>query len=229
MATIRAFTTNSLCGPATELYARFERATGHRVDATYGPAKAILRDIAGGASADVALLGTGSIDDLLAPGVLDRSTLRAIAASGVGIGVKAGAPKPDVSTPEKFIAALRSAESIAHTTEGASGMYFGQLLVELGLADELQPKLRTQPGGLIGEVLVAGRAALGIQQVSELMAVPGVELAGTLPAPWQRMFENSGALFAKASERAAAQALLDYMVSKEAGEVYRARGLEPIA
>jgi molybdate transport system substrate-binding protein len=229
MATIKVFTTNSLCGSATELYARFERASGHTVDATYGPAKAILRDIAGGASADLALLGTGSIDELLAQGVLDRSTLRAIAASGVGIGVKAGAAKPDVSTPEKVIAALRAAPSIAHTTEGASGMYFGKLLIELGLADELKPKLRTQPGGMIGEVLVAGGAALGIQQVSELMAIPGVELAGTLPAPWQRMFANSGALFASTPQRAAAQALLDYMVSSEAAVVYRARGLEPVA
>ncbi len=227
MATLRALTTNSLCGAATELYAAFERATGHTVRARYDPAKAILRDIAAGERAEVVLLGSGSIDELLAQGLLEPSSVRPIARSGVGIGVRAGSTPPDVSTPEAFIAALRAVPSIAHTTEGASGMYFGELLRTLGLADELRAKIRTRPGGLVGEVLVAGEAFLGIQQVSELMAVPGVVLAGTLPEPWQRMFGNSGGLFREAADDAAARALLDWMVSPEAAEVYRRRGLEP--
>ena len=227
MATLRALTTNSLCGAATELYAAFERATGHAVRARYDPAKAILRDIAAGERAEVVLLGSGSIDELLAQGLLEPSSVRPIARSGVGIGVRAGSTPPDVSTPEAFIAALRAVPSIAHTTEGASGMYFGELLRTLGLADELRAKIRTRPGGLVGEVLVAGEAFLGIQQVSELMAVPGVVLAGTLPAPWQRMFGNSGGLFRESADNAQARALLDWMVSPEAAEVYRRRGLEP--
>lgn len=227
MAIVRALTTNSLCGAATELYAAFEQATGHRVEARYDPAKAILRDIAAGARAEVVLLGSASIEDLRAQGLLDEASVRPIAQSGVGIGVREGSPLPDVSTPEAFLATLRAVPSIAHTTEGASGLYFGQLLAALGLAEELRPKIRTRPGGLVGEVLVAGEAFLGIQQVSELMAVPGVVLAGTLPSPWQRMFGNSGALFREAARDEAARVLLDWMSTSQAAAVYRRRGLEP--
>jgi molybdate transport system substrate-binding protein len=225
---VRIVVSNSLRGAAGELLAQYTGRTGIAVDALYDTAQALVRRVAAGERADLALLGSAAIDEWVARGVLEAASVRPIAQSCIGVGVRAGTPLPDLSTPARFVAALRAAQSIAHTTEGASGVYFGALLAELGLADELRPKIRTRPGGLIGELLVAGAAQLGVQQMSELMAVPGVTLAGPLPVPYRRWFPNSGARFAGAADAAGARALLDFLSGPEAARQFAKHGLEPI-
>jgi molybdate transport system substrate-binding protein len=225
---IKVFASNSVRGAVEALLPGFERSGGSPIDIVFEPAKAILRRIAAGEVADVALLGTPTLQDLVAQGVIDRSSVRPVASSGVGVGVKSGTPHPTIDTVEAFRQMLLEAESIAHTTEGASGIYFSGLIDTLGLGEQVRPKTRTRPGGLIGEVLVAGGAQVGIQQISELRAVPGVDVVGPLPAPIQQTFENSAGVFSGCADPAAAAGLIAFLTSAQAAPVYEAHGLSAV-
>jgi len=222
---VKLFASNSVRAAAEALIPGFERASGQQVEVIFDPAKALLRRIAAGEPADVALLGTPTLDDLVKQGNIVAASVRRVASSGVGVGVKAGTAHPKIDTLEAFIAALLAAESIAHTTEGASGMYFSTLLDTLGIADRVRPKTRTRPGGLVGEVLLAGGAQIGIQQISELRAVPGVEVVGPLPPEVQMIFANSAGIFVGAAQPVAALALIDFLTAPAAAPVYERHGL----
>jgi len=221
----KVFASNSVRGAIEALLPAFERTGGGPVDIVFDPAKAILRRIAAGETADVALLGTPTLEGLAAQGVIERASMRPVARSGVGVGVKAGTPHPKIDTVEDFRQMLLEAESIAHTTEGASGMYFSGLIDTLGLGEQVRPKTRTRAGGLIGEVLVAGGAQVGIQQISELRAVPGVEVVGPLPAALQKVFGNAAGLFSGCADPAGGAALIEFLTSAQAAPVYEAHGL----
>lgn len=222
---VKLFASNSVRAAAEALIPGFERASGQQVEVIFDPAKALLRRIAAGEPADVALLGTPTLDDLVKQGNIVAASVRRVASSGVGVGVKAGTAHPKIDTLEAFIAALLAAESIAHTTEGASGMYFSTLLDTLAIADRVRPKTRTRPGGLVGEVLLAGGAQIGIQQISELRAVPGVEVVGPLPPEVQMIFANSAGIFVGAAQPVAALALIDFLTAPAAAPVYERHGL----
>jgi len=224
---IKVFASNSVHGACSALFPMFEQASGTGVEATFGAAKALLRQINEGERADLALLGSATIDELVQQGRIGKASVRPLASSGVGVGVKAGTPHPKIDTLDAFIAMLLNAESIAQTTEGASGMYFSTLLDTLGIADRVRPKTRTRPGGLIGEVLLAGGAQIGIQQISELRAVPGVDVVGGLPAEVQKMFPNAAGIFADAAEPAAAAQLITFLTAPSVAAVYEKHGLTP--
>ena len=229
MATIRLMTSNSVRGVLDEALPRFERATGHKVAVSYDPAKVMLRRIRGGETGDLALLSSGAIDELIKEGRLAAATRRELARCGVGVGVRAGARKPDIGTVDAFKKAMLEAKSIAHTVEGASGMHFAGLIERLGIAPQVKAKAKTQGGGLVGEIVARGDAELAIQQIPELLAVPGIELAGPLPAEIQVISVSVATLFTGAAEPAAAQQLIDYLATPEAAKVYRAKGHEPVA
>ncbi|MFO0521053.1 MAG: substrate-binding domain-containing protein [bacterium] len=222
---IKVFASNSVRAAVEALLPAFEQSGGGRVEVVFDPAKAILRRVAAGEPADVALLGTANLEDLTAQGRIDRTSIRPVASSGVGVGVKSGTPHPRIDTVEAFRQMLLDAESIAHTTEGASGMYFSGLIDSLGLGDQVRPKTRTRPGGLIGEVLVAGGAQVGIQQISELRAVPGVDVVGPLPDGVQKIFGNAAGVFAGCADPAGGARLIAFLTSAQAAPVYEAFGL----
>ncbi|MBC7781917.1 MAG: substrate-binding domain-containing protein [Proteobacteria bacterium] len=222
---IKVFASNSVRGATEALIPLFERAGGQPVEAIFDPAAALQRRIDAGEPADVALLGKPTMDQLVAQGVISAATVRALASSGVGVGVKSGAPHPDIGTVDAFVAMLLAAESIAHTTEGASGMYFSGLIDTLGLGEQVRAKTRTRPGGLVGEVLVAGGAQIGIQQISELRAVPGVDVVGPLPEPIQKIFANAAGVFSRSSQPDAARTLIEFLTGPSAAPVYTQHGL----
>jgi molybdate transport system substrate-binding protein len=222
---IRVFASNSVRGVTEALLPAFRSPDGAPVEVVFDAAKALLRRIAAGEPADVALLGTPTLEDLATQGLIDRSSMRPLASSGVGVGVKSGTPHPKIDTVDAFRQMLLDAESIAHTTEGASGMYFSGLIDTLGLGAQVRPKTRTRPGGLVGEVLVAGGAQVGIQQISELRAVPGVDVVGPLPAGMQKIFGNSAGVFAGCANPGGGAALIAFLTSAEATPVYEAHGL----
>jgi molybdate transport system substrate-binding protein len=222
---IKLLASNSVRGAVEALLPAFEQSGSARVEVVFDPAKAILRRIAAGEAADVALLGTATLEALAAQGAIDRASIRPVASSGVGVGVKSGTPHPKIDTVEAFCQMLLEAESITHTTEGASGMYFSGLIDSLGLGDRVRPKTRTRPGGLIGEVLVAGGAQIGIQQISELRAVPGVDVVGPLPAGVQKIFGNAAGVFAGCADPLGGARLIAFLTSAQAAPVYAAHGL----
>ena len=225
---IQVFSGNSMRAALAELAPAFERASGHGYRVSYDPARIVLRRIDAGESADLALLGEDVIEQLIARGTLDASSRRPLVRNGIGLAVRSGAARPDIATMPALIAALRAAPSIAYTSEGASGVYFAGLIERLGIGDAIRAKARTQPGGLVGELIVAGEAEMAIQQLPELMAVPGIDVVGPLPDEVQKIGFTVGAIFARSQARAEAQALIDFLDSTAAREVLRAKGFEPV-
>jgi molybdate transport system substrate-binding protein len=141
--------------------------------------------------------------------------------------VAAGLSKPDIGSVEAFKRALLAARSVAYTIEGASGIHFSGLIERLGIAAAIQAKAVRQPGGLVGELVAAGKAELAIQQIPELLAVPGIQYVGPLPQELQKITQASTGLFAGSKEPAAARAFLDFLFTPESALVVQAKGHEP--
>lgn len=227
MATISLFVSNSLRGVLAELIPQFERSSGHAVSISYDPAKVMMERIARGETADLAIIGGSAIEDLVRAGKVAAGSKRTIASCGIGIAVLAGARKPDIGSPDAFKNALLAAKSIAWTQEGASGIYFTKLIDRLGIAEPVKAKAVRQPGGLIGELVAARKAELAVQQIPELMAVPGIELVGPLPQEIQQTTVSSAGIFSDSKNPAAARALLDFLTTPASAKVFKARGHQP--
>jgi molybdate transport system substrate-binding protein len=225
---IHVFSGNSMRAALAALAPRFERASGHSYRVSYDPARLVLRRVDNGETADVALLGEDVIEQLIARGTLDASSRRALVRNGIGLAVRAGAAHPNIATRDALIETLRAARSIAYTSEGASGVYFAGLVERLGIGETVRAKARTQPGGLVGELIVAGQAEMAIQQLPELMAVPGIEVVGPLPDEMQKIGTTVGAIFTASKARAEARALIEFLASTPAREVMRSCGFEPV-
>lgn len=228
MKELKVFASNSICAVMAELVPQFERASGHRVALGYDPAKVMLARIGNGETADLVITGSGAIDALVKQGKVLAASRRTLARCRVGVAVLAGKPKPDIGTVEALKGALLRAKSVAYTQEGASGMHFSGLIERLGIADAVRAKAVRQPGGLIGELVAAGKAEIAIQQIPELMAVPGIELVGPLPAEIQLVTVTSAGIFAGTRQQEAAQSFIDFLSTPAAALVIQAKGLEPL-
>lgn len=227
MATLTLFTSNGQRTVMAELAPRFEQATGHRIAASYDPGQIMMRRIDAGETADVVILGGSALADLARKGKIVPGSERAYSSCGIGVAVAVGLSKPDIGTVEAFKRALLTARSIAYTIEGASGIHFSGLIEGLGIAAEVQAKAVRQPGGLVGELVAAGKAELAIQQIPELLAVPGIQYVGPLPQELQKTTISSAGLFAGSKEPAAARAFLDFLFTPESAQVVKAKGHEP--
>lgn len=226
-ATLRLLTSNATRSLLDALVADFQRASGHKVEVAHDSAKVMLARIKAGETADVAVLLAHAVEELVQLGRVTAASRRPFSRSTVGIGIRAGETRPDISSVEAFKRMLLDAKSIAHTINGASGMYFPRLVERLGLTEQVRHKVVTQPGGLIGPLLLARKADIGFQQISELMAVPGIEVVGPLPAELQATFESSAGMFADSPHQQAAQSLLDFFAKPAAASLFKAKGLEP--
>lgn len=226
-AGIRVLCSNSSHTVMEELLPAFERASGHKVSISYDTAILTLSHIKGGETADLVILNAPAIDELTKQGRIAAASRRTLARCGVGIAVRAGAPKPDISSVEAFRRALLDAKSIAHTEAGASGIHFAGLIERLGIAAQVKAKTRTRPGGLIGKLVASGEAELAVQQIPELMAVAGIDLVGPLPHELQVISTITAAVFEDARQPDAAQALLTFLSTPAAARVFKANGLDP--
>lgn len=224
--TIKMLISNSTRTVLDALLPDFEREHGHKVALDGSPAKIMMERIRGGESGDIAILGKSAIDELAAEGHVIPASRRAFAVSRVGVAVRAGAPTPDIASTEAFRRALLQAKSVCHTVHGASGMYVPVLFARLGIVDEMKLKTITRPGGYIAELVASGEAELALQQVAELLAVPGAALVGPIPAELQKTFATDAAIFAGAREAAAAEALLGYLLNPALAAVFEQKGLE---
>lgn len=225
--TLNVCSGNGMSASFRQLLPQFERAHDCKIAMTFEPAQILLREIKAGKAFDLGILGKGVMDQIVTDGYVAGDSVRVLTRNGIGVGVLKGAPKPDLSSVESFKRALLNAKSVAYTTEGASGIYFAGLIEKLGIGDAIKAKATTQPGGLVAELVVKGSAEIAVQQIPEILAVPGVDYAGPLPAEIQSISVNAGGVFVQSSQRKVAQALLDFLQSAEAGRVFKARGLEP--
>ena len=211
--------------PATpELFSHFESATGHRVVVTYGLAAVLKTKFLEGAAADVLILTAPIIEDLAKQGKVVAESKKDVARSGVGLAVKAGAPKPDISTPEALKAAVLAAKSIGYSREGASGVAFARVLERLGIAEQVRAKYK-DTGTKAGEMVAAGEIELAAAQIPELMAVPGVGIVGPLPSELQTVTVFSVGIATTAQDSVAAKALIEFLAGPNATPIYKAKGL----
>ncbi|KPK17983.1 MAG: hypothetical protein AMJ67_12160 [Betaproteobacteria bacterium SG8_41] len=225
---IEVLTSNSMRTVFGELAPRFEHATGHRLAVSYDPAQIMLRRIAGGETADVVILGDAAVSQLILQGKIDRATCRPLTRVRSGLAVRAGAPRPDIGSVEAFKRTLIGSRSIAFSREGASGIHFAKIIERLGIADLIRAKAKIPAGGLVGELVAAGDVEMAVQQIPELLAVPGIELAGPLPEELQQVTVSATGIFSGAEHRDAAQELLDFLFTPNAARVLAAKGLEPV-
>ena len=230
-AEIEALITTAMKAAIDELVPSFERDSGYTVRVSYGPSGGIARRFIGGEPADVIVIDSGALDDLIRQGnVLPGPT--AIARTGIGICVRKGAPRPDVSTPEALKRALLAAKSIAHTAPAGGGItaaHIMRLFERLGIAAEVTPKVKLAAGGPDGRVSVlvsSGEAEIGLQQVSELMSNPDVDVIGMLPAELQQITTYSAGVTTSAKQADAARALIQALAAPSAKRIFEAKGLE---
>jgi molybdate transport system substrate-binding protein len=223
-------------GAYSELVPAFERASGHRLITTRGPSmgtssEAIPARLARGESADVVILDGGIADELGKQGLVRAESKVELARSQVGMVVRAGAAKPDISTVEAFRRTLLEAKSIAYSDSGSGTYLSTTLFAKLGVADQVAGKSRRVRGPPSGEpvaaVVARGDAEIGFQQVSELIHVDGVTFVGALPAELQPGFSFAGVITTNAAQPEAAAALIRLLASPEAAPAITKAGLTP--
>jgi molybdate transport system substrate-binding protein len=222
----------------SELGPTFERASGHHLVTTRGPSmgdspEAIPARLATGETADVVILDAGSVDELAKEKLVRADSKTDLARSLIGMVVRAGAAKPDIGSVKALKDALLSAKSIAYSDSG-SGTYLSTVLFpKLGVAGQIARKVQKVRGPPSGEpvaaVVARGDAEIGFQQVSELIHVPGVTFAGTIPAEVQPKTFFAGALTTVAREPEAASALIRFLASSEAAPSILKAGLMPVS
>jgi len=218
--------TNGVKSVMLDLIPAFERAGNTKVATTWGSTNALLRDLESGAGGDVAILTAEAIDALIKQGKAVAGSRVDLARSGIGVAVRKGAKRPDIASPEALKRALLAAKSVAHSKTGLSGIYFPTVLSRLGIADQMTSKIVIpDPGTPVGEVVAKGDADIGIQQISELLPVPGIDIVGPLPEPLQKITIFSGGVLTAANEPDGAAALLKF-VAAESPRLLEQKGLE---
>ncbi len=210
-----------------ELIPAFEKASGHKVITIWAGTEAITKRISGGEVVDIVLIAAPNIDKLIAEGKLVAGSRADVAKSGIGVAVRAGLPKPDISSGEAVKNAVLAAKSVAYSS-GPSGFYLADLFKKMGIAGQIKDKLKQTPSGVqVGEVVARGEADLGFQQVSELLHLKGIHYLGPLPADIQHTTVFSAALHTAAPAPDAAKALAKFLTAPEAAPVIRRSGMEP--
>ncbi len=231
MAELTVYSTIGMRSAAEELFARFEKASGHKLSVTWGTAPMLVKRIEGGETADVLILSRAGIDALIKQNKIAPGSDITLAGSGVAIAVKAGAPKPDISTAEALKRTLLAAKSIAYSEPsagGASGVYFAKRLERMGIAEAMKPKTKYPPaGGFSAALLMTGEAELAVQQKPELLHVAGAEIVGFLPGDLNMVTEFAAGIMLGSKNADAAKALIGSLRTPEAAAVLRGKGLDP--
>jgi molybdate transport system substrate-binding protein len=229
-AEVDALITTAMKAAIDELTPSLERDTGNGLHVGYGPSGGLARRFLGGEPADVVVIDSGKLGELVQQGKI-LPGLTDIARTGIAICVRKGAPKPDVSTPEALKRALLAAKSIGHTDPAGGGItadHIMQMFERLGIAAEVAPKIKLAAGGPNGRVSVlvsSGEAEIGLQEVSELMTNPDVQVIGMLPPELQRITVFSAGISASAKQPAAARTLIDFLAAPAATTLYKTKGL----
>jgi molybdate transport system substrate-binding protein len=226
-AEIRVLSTQATEQSYRELIPQFEKVTGHKVTTLFTGTLDADKRLAAGEGYDLLIMAKDSIEQHTRSGKVVQGSRVDLARSGVGVGVKAGARKPDISSVDALKRTLANAKSIGYSS-GPSGVYIVQMFERLGMMDQLKPKLKqTASGVFVGSIIASGEVEIGFQQVSELSQFEGVDYVGPLPAPVQNYTVFSSGILAGAREAEAARALVRFITSPQAGVVYRRRGMEP--
>ena len=231
-ADIHSMMTTAMKAAFDELLPPFERTSGHKVHAVYGPSGALLKRFDAGEPADLFITDVPALTQLIRQGKALAGQID-LASTDIGICVKKGAPKPDVSTPDALKRALLAAKSVGIGSPAGGSITGGHIMAmfeKLGIAQEIAAKTKFSMGGPNSRVSVlvsSGEAEIGIQQASELLSNPDVEVIGMLPRPFQQTTVYAAALTTGAKEPDAARAMIRALATPEAMALYKAKGLGP--
>jgi molybdate transport system substrate-binding protein len=226
-ADITILASNGVKAAVVELVPQFEKETGHKLKFTWGASNLLAKQVESGEAFDVVIVTPSLIKSLILQGKVEDGSAVNIARAGLGVAIKQGAPKPDISTVEAFKNTMLNAKAIAYTTAGQSGLHFISVTEKLGIADQVKAKGKTIPGGAAAEFIVKGEADTAVQLIPELASVPGVEVVGPFPAELQNYIVLTGGVGRNAKDKAAAQALIKYLTTPAAISVIKAKGMEP--
>jgi len=214
-----------------DLGPKFERATGHTLAITFGSLGAVVKRVQDGETSDVVIIPRQGIDRFVKDGKAVAANVTVLARSGIGVAVRKGAPKPDISSPEALKLTLLAAKSITYTNPAwgaADGIHFAKVLDRLGIADEMNSKTVFLPKpGPAGVLVANGEAEIGVQQIQGLMPVAGIEIVGPLPGDLQNTLVFAAAIMAGGRDAAASKALVNFLRTPEAAAVITAKGMEP--
>jgi molybdate transport system substrate-binding protein len=209
-----------------ELVPMFERASGHKVTLSFLSGAVLPVKVKEGAQADLVVTTPQTIDDLAKAGRVEAGTRVDFVRSGAGVAVRAGARKPDIATPDAFKNALLAAKTVGYS-QGPSGVHFMTVLARLGIADQIKAKGVVPPlGQRVGTLIAKGEAEIGVQQITELLLIPGIDFVGPLPKELQANIVYATATPSNAKERQAAAALVKFLSSEPALPVIKKMGLE---
>jgi molybdate transport system substrate-binding protein len=232
-AEIKVMNSGGFAAAYLDLIPEFERATGNTVTTAWGPSmgttpEAIPSRLQRGEQVDVVIMVGYVLGDLIKQGRVVADSRVDLARSKIGMAVRAGATKPDISSVEAFKQALIAAKSIAYS-DSASGVYVStELFQRLGIADELRAKSKEIKSERVGNVVARGEAEIGFQQVSELLPVPGIDFVGPIPAELQKITVFSAGIATGTKDPNAAKTLVEYLASPAASAAIKKSGLEPI-
>jgi molybdate transport system substrate-binding protein len=224
---IQVMASNGFKEAYLELVSRFEKTTGRQVVTRFFGSVDIVKKMQAGETTDLVIMSAKSLEELIATGKIVRGSRVDMAKSGVGVAVRKGAPRPDIGSTDAFKRTLLAAKSIGYSS-GPSGIYLIGLFQRLGIAEALKPKItQTPPGVMVGGLIARGEVEIGMQQVSELLPVAGIDLIGPLPPDIQEITTFSGGIHVGAKHPAAARDLLGFLTLPDAAAVIRKAGMEP--
>jgi molybdate transport system substrate-binding protein len=232
-AEVRVMISGGLTAAYKELVPEFERLTGNKVLTAYGPSmgttvNAIPVRLERGEPADVLIMVGYALGDLVKQGKVVADSRVDLVKSPIGIAVKSGAPKPDISSVDAVKRALLATKTIAYS-DSASGVYVStEMFEKLGIADAMRDKARKIPATPVGEIVARGDAEIGFQQVSELLPVQGIDIVGQLPSELQKVTVFSAGIASVSKEPDAGKALIKFLASPAASAAIIKSGMEPI-
>jgi molybdate transport system substrate-binding protein len=226
-AEITILTGQGVVSAVRDLAPAFERATGHKVVVSFELAPALASKISSDAPADIVTHYPDAVDDLINKGKVLPGTRAVFARAGIGVAVKAGAPKPDIGSTEAFKRAMLAAKSVAYSRAGASGLYSAKLMERLGIADAVKPKTKLVDGVPVAEVVAKGEAEIGLQQINVILPVAGIDYVGPLPPELQDYVVFAAGVLAVSKEPDAAKTMVRFMSAPEAAPLISKSGMEP--
>ena len=225
-AEIKVWTARAIATVLAEIGPEFERMTGHKLKVTSDLPPAFARRALASEQFDVFISGSAPVDEWIKAGRIIAETRKDIARSGIGVGVRAGARKPDVSSVEAFKRTLLEAKSITYLRVG-SGIYIAGLVERLGIAGAIKSKVTRPESDIVSELVAKGDVELGLVVITQILTTPGVELAGPLPAEIQSYVMFTAGVSANSREPEAARQLTQFLTSPTAIPVIKAQGMEP--
>ena len=224
---VRVLCSNGVRAAVEEVLPQAEKAVGHKIAIQFSSSASLKQRIDAGETFDAVILTPDLIDDLIKQGKVAAGSSTSLARAGIGVGIRSGTPKPDISNAKAMKQALLQVKSVTYTKNGASRTHIEKMYERLGITKEMAPKVVLQDmPGRAERVVAEGGADMVITLVSEILPTPGVQLVGPLPGDLQNYISFAGGVGSKAMDAAASKALLTFLSSPAVAAAYKAKGME---